>query len=523
DAVVVLGSAILHLLPVKAPLVMMLPAEGLVLAANAHDEGAMARMLDEAEAAYAASGEFRSLRTVVYEAGAEAPVPKEWFTPEDHPLSDRYDRAATRSVLTELEGEHQIFAADKAPMAHQAIVDDDGGSVRAAWARDSDVVVTWLTNDLVLLDTPEQPLPNLTVPFDLFRETFPAAIEPLVFDDETEPEDAKLFRLRGALFPTAHERKFLLQRDAFLNQSPDAEAREVGGAELLADFDGGATLLVTAGAGERAGLVQLTSPDGRTAHVAPSAFGARAEKLPPVDRHRYYQSFFVQKMLRLMLGGEVDESEIPAMPEGLEAQASASRPTVLSSNELRRMRSEYEKQGDDLAAQLTLTQIDTWEPAHLFPVVRPPGYEQGAAENERGMVRGLAGGDVQVINPTKPLSRPAPEGLRLDLVSDRGNRMMLINGASMHEDLQQTMWRTALLNLEAASLKPLKQEAEGRYAGDWHDDYDFSRLLLLPKLVSACKVKGAPLVFAPTVGRTWVTGSEDVAGQAAVLDAIDAH
>ncbi|HEY0881789.1 MAG TPA: hypothetical protein VGD87_09670, partial [Archangium sp.] len=91
------------------------------------------------------------------------------------------------------------------------------------------------------------------------------------------------------------------------------------------------------------------------------------------------------------------------------------------------------------------------------------------------------------------------------------------------EALQESAWRTALLNLDAASLKPLKQEAEGRWVGEWQDDYDFSRLLLLPRLVRACKVKGLPLVFAPTVGRTWVTGSEDLAGQTAVLDAIDAH
>jgi hypothetical protein len=387
DVVVVLGATLPEL-PVKGIPVLMYPVEGLVLAAGADDPPALQRMLEQAEAAYSASGEFRSLRSVVYEERSGMPI--DWFPEDEHPLFVPFNKAAMRSHLHELQGEHQVFSADAAPFAHHAIIEhDDDVSLLAAWARGSDVVVPWFADELVLLDTEDQPLSRLEVPFELYRDTFPAAVEALFPDEEDEeddeaPEDAKLWRLRGALFPTAHERKYLLQRAAFVAQSPDIESREVPAAELLADFDGGATLLVAAAGAAHAGLAQLSSPDGRIAFVPPSTFGARVERLPLVDRARYFQSFFVQKMLSLMLGGAddgADDAELPVAPEGLVEAAAKSLPAVISSNDLRRMKSELVEKGDDLASQLVLTRLETWEPAHLFPVVRPPDYEQGAAAN----------------------------------------------------------------------------------------------------------------------------------------------
>lgn len=524
DAVVVQGTSVKASLPVKGTVVALFPAEGVVLAASADDEAALSRLLDLAEAEFSKSEEYRSLRAVAWDDGAK--LPRQWFPPDGHPLEFRFTHAALRSCLQEVKGDHQVFAADAAPLAHLEIVEKDGeASASASWARDSDVIVPWFTDTLVLLDTPDQPLARLEVPFVVFQEVFPEAVEGLSRDDEEEPEDAQLWRLRGALFPTARQRKFLLQRAAFVGQSPDVEPREVPGADLLADFDGGAPLLVAAGSGDQMGQVELKSPDARFAFVTPAEFGTRAEKLPTVDRFRYFQSFFVQKMLSLMLGREpgADDASAPVAPEGLAEQASTALPALLSSNDLRRMKSELAEKSEDLASQLVFAKLETWEPAHLFPVIRPPEYSQGAAENEKGMIRGIAGPEVEVINSMQPLTRPAPEGLRLDLVSDRGNSMLIVDGMTMSDAMKESAWRTALLNLDAASLKPMKQEAEGRWVGEWHDDYDFSRLLLLPRLVRACQVKGVPLVFAPTVGRTWVTGSEDLAGQAAVLDAIDAH
>lgn len=84
-------------------------------------------------------------------------------------------------------------------------------------------------------------------------------------------------------------------------------------------------------------------------------------------------------------------------------------------------------------------------------------------------------------------------------------------------------WRTMVLNLEAASLEPWRALRDGAWTTRWRDSYDLTRMLLLPKLVRGCEVKGQPLLFAPTVSRVYLAGSEDPQAIAAVLDDIDAH
>ena len=101
--------------------------------------------------------------------------------------------------------------------------------------------------------------------------------------------------------------------------------------------------------------------------------------------------------------------------------------------------------------------------------------------------------------------------------------MMPLSSSALSEALTEAAWRSALLNLECASLQPFRALTPGCYVGPWEDSYDFVRVLLLPRLLQVCAVKGAPLLFAPTVGKVWVTGSEDSAGLLAVLTAIEAY
>ncbi len=108
-------------------------------------------------------------------------------------------------------------------------------------------------------------------------------------------------------------------------------------------------------------------------------------------------------------------------------------------------------------------------------------------------------------------------------MSDRGEGVTPLNSELVPPELVDAVWRSAMLNLEAASLEALTRTRAGVYEGPWRDDYDASRVLLLPELVKACEVNGAPLIFAPTVGRVWVTGAEDLDGIGCVLDEIDAY
>jgi hypothetical protein len=100
-----------------------------------------------------------------------------------------------------------------------------------------------------------------------------------------------------------------------------------------------------------------------------------------------------------------------------------------------------------------------------------------------------------------------------------------LNADLLADWIQEAAWRSALLNLEAHSLQPMEPlpDSPGVFVGPWRDDYDAARMFLLPQLAKACPVRGAPLIFAPSVGRVWVTGSEDVEGISATLDAIEAY
>jgi hypothetical protein len=171
---------------------------------------------------------------------------------------------------------------------------------------------------------------------------------------------------------------------------------------------------------------------------------------------------------------------------------------------------------------LTETLSAMLEPARLFPMVRPPGYAQGADNNQRGMVNAMAqSADLKIV-PMPRFSRSLQEGLSIELVSDHGTTMMPLNAQCVPESFHEAVWRSALLNLDSASLEPfVPSRTAGVYEGPWKDGYDASRVLLLPKLFTRCNVKGDVLVFAPTVGTVWVTGSEDIAGMGVVLNAVD--
>lgn len=527
ESLVVLAPLVAASAPVKGAPVVMVPAEGLALMAGADDEIALERLLDLAEDAYAESDEFISLRPVTWAPGN--PVAVEWLPPEGHPLRTRFRTAAAITRRHEAQGLHHVHASELAPLAHLAALDAHGGVLTAAWMRDADVVIPRVDR-VLLLDTDDAALPRLDVDLATLIEVCAPAFEVLSLneDEDVSLEDAQLLRLRGTLFPTPSERRFLLQRMAFRAQSPNAEAREVNADELLAEWDRREAVRAEAAFGRR-GHVRLEMPDRRYAFATVAAFGKRMETRPVQEQARFQDSFLVNTMLHLIARAEEDESaaiepeEVPDFPAGLRERGMSARPLLMSSNAVRAAREQQQKDGPEGVGMLLDQVMSTWEPSQLFPAVRPPGYEEGKHANELGMVMGAVGADPSKVMHAQSVSRPAAEGLRIDLVSDRGDRMMVLSSMMLTPELIDAAWRSALLNLEAASLAPLEEVDDGVYESPWGDDYDFARVLLLPRLIDACKVKGSPLVFAPTVGQVWITGSEDEAGLTTVLDAIDEH
>ncbi len=513
-------------LPLKGAPVLMLPNEQTALLAGADDPHALASMLELALDVHGSSEDFVSLRAVTW---TDDKLPTEWFPEEDHPLADRFRAARSRTVMHEVEGLHHLHGAEAAPLAHLAPMPaEKGGQLIASWMREANVVLPAAVDRVVLIDTDDEPLPRVEVELATLLEIFPHAFEPIACGEDTEqpPEvdEAKLVRTRGVLFPTLGEKRFLVARQALLDAAPEAaELREVPTREVLAAWDAGDALIARPEGDD----VLVVAADGRFAFVPTADFGDRMSTRPAADRQRFAQGHLVNALLSAMFAAadpdavedESTEDAAPAPP--VEEFAPSTRPRLLSSNDLRRQREEGKE--ESLAEQLLQHALASAEPSKLFPVVRPPQYDEAQRRNELGMAQGLAvGEDVQIVHSSR-VSRPGPEGLQFELVSDARDRVRPLDGNVFRDELAAMAWNTAMLNLKAASLSPPHQRGDGWYEGPWHDDFDASRLLLQPALARVCRVKGEPLVFAPTVGRTWVVGSEDVEAMGAVLDAIEAH
>lgn len=498
EATVVLMSLLADQIPFKGRPVAMAPAANLGLMAGGEDVEALERMLEIAERAYAQSDEFRSLRAVSWKDGEVSA----WLPPEGHPLRARFIAAASKTRRHEAEALHGMLAADRAPLTHLAVMPaDQGGQLVAGWIRSANVMMPRVDR-VALIDTDDAPHARVEVDFDTLLEEMPEAFEevPLI------GEHRVLYRARGELFPSPRERAFLLERMAWDRSHPDSEDREVPGEELLALWDSGAPLLVNVfpeGVG-------LTAADRRYALVTQAQFGERFRTLPARDKFSFH-----------LLSGDDGASEALA---SLRDELECERPQLMSSLHVETLREASEASaGDEMTARLAADMANTLEPIRLFPMVRPPGYDEGSTANELGMVKGASNGKALEVKRFSRLSRQFHEGMSLELVSDRGEGMTPLNSEFVPPVLVDALWRSAMLNLQAASLVALTLGQAGVYEGPWRDDYDASRVLLLPELVKACVVKGAPLIFAPTVGRVWVTGSDDVAGIAHVLDEIDAY
>ncbi|MFZ5440333.1 MAG: hypothetical protein ACOZQL_10010 [Myxococcota bacterium] len=516
EALVLSAPLFLPHLPLKGAPVLLVPCEGVALMTGADDHAALERMLSLAERLYDRSERFLSLRPLTWPERDQLPV--EWSPPASHPLRARVRRLAAKTLRHEAQQLHGVFGGDS-PLAHLAPLERNGGGLLASWMRDADVVLPREVDRVLLLDTDDAPLSRVEVPLATLLEEFAplfAPVWPDTSDDDAPLSGARLLRTRGTLFPSVTERRFLVQRAAFELQSPGATTREVPGAELLALFDAGEPVLAEAIV-EVADQVLLRSADRRTARVSVTEFGARIERRPLDEQLRFHQSFSIAAMLRALIA---DDAPPPyELPEGLEERASRARPVLLSSNDVRRLLRFEEGESDAVRTLMTHT-LSTWEPARLMPLVRPPRYDEGDLANVQGMALGLGMSSVEGFTHVR---RPAPEGLALELVSDHGDRVQVINGSTLGPELVEAAWRSGLLNLDGASQLPLSESSPGVFVGPWHDDFDFSRVLLLPRLISACRVKGAPLVFAPLVGRVWLTGSADEAGLRTVLDELEAH
>lgn len=155
----------------------------------------------------------------------------------------------------------------------------------------------------------------------------------------------------------------------------------------------------------------------------------------------------------------------------------------------------------------------------------PDDFEQ-AAPNVLPRVRDLAYFDiadlhfnVQGIDLHRPAFRAFAGELAFELVFDSELNMAAIGTDQLERwgrDFDD-VYRVAQANLRARSAKPLDQPMPGLFVSSWEDYHDAGRLALLD-LINHQKVKGEHVAMVPNRDLLILTGSEDLDGQAAMLE-----
>ncbi|MDX2008762.1 MAG: hypothetical protein SFW67_01145 [Myxococcaceae bacterium] len=499
--------------------VVFVPREGLSVMASGDDLDALEHLASFAESEFTGA-QYRSLRAVCWPDGetAQAFVP-----PREHPHFERFQRLIARTRLVEAHGVHEAYSSeadDPSPLAHLTVV---GSELVGTWFRGADVVMPEVDR-VVLFDVDGEGPARVEVDFETLRTGLPEALEPI--DEDPESGDAKAYRLRGTVFPSPRMKAFLIARAEARRSPSQANPVECSVVDLLAAWDAGVPARATPLPQDGRWWLELRLPDGRQGLVPAEVMEGRLLALAANDQFAVRSGLIAATLLHLM------EDQTSALLEPPEFMTTlAPRPVLpalalLSSNELRQLKRGGDDDEESLERVLVKTVADALEPSRLFAAVRPPGYEQGQAANQAGMLEGFrrslsAEGPVEIVGAPTSLTRPAARGLTLELVSDRGDRMIPVNGQLMPPEFVDAAWRTLTLNLEASSLDPWVELSPGVFRSRWRDSYDLARLLVLPRLVGEAPVKGAPLVFAPTVSRAYLVGADDLDGLAAVLDEID--
>lgn len=115
----------------------------------------------------------------------------------------------------------------------------------------------------------------------------------------------------------------------------------------------------------------------------------------------------------------------------------------------------------------------------------------------------------EVMLPFAPLNEELATHLAYELpssVTEIGPDRLQAWGLSFDQLLER-----AKENLRAISKAPWEEAAPGVFVSPFHDTLDATRVVL-PEVFTALKVKGKPVVLAPTHDIVFVTGDEDVDG-----------
>ena len=495
------GSALLFLkalaarLPLKGRPVAMFPHGNLVLVAGEEDEDALRLMARLAVEGFEGSSEFRTLVAVT--PGTEAPV-EVWLPPPGHPMRARFQHLAGRTAALEWRTAVGILELEEqGALAHLGNTGEDG-ALTATWMRGANVLVPNVVQRLVLLDTPDAPHARVEVDNALFCRLMPWCVEPMdtqgfgMVPNAPDGAAPELWRTRGSIFPSPRMRAWLVAAAAH----PGHEPREVAAAELLALWDAGEPILVTA---TGAATAELTAPDGRTATLPHAQVAARVASLPREDQAHYLTGQLTDLLLS---GGSAQQMARlgKEVAEHSSAAVEARTPLMYST----RVDGDGEEPAAGQSAEFAQGLRNT---AAYFPVLRPADYAATSKRSVEGMASVIAPQATGVDMPAA-VGWAFQDGMEVNVVLDAERTMVAFNDNNLPEEFHAMARNTAMLNLRAATVSPLQEVARGLFSADWRDDYAASRVLL-PELLAGYPVKGETLVFIPRVSALWVTGTDD--------------
>jgi len=148
--------------------------------------------------------------------------------------------------------------------------------------------------------------------------------------------------------------------------------------------------------------------------------------------------------------------------------------------------------------------------AHIFPAVRSRAF----------ISQSLALIDGKAFAPVKFAHQVFAEHFAIFLEYDgKSNNEFLADDLlkSWKVDFDSTL-KIALENLKAKSTEEFKKLSEGAYQSPWADKPGIARLLL-DSVISAQKVKGAPVILVPNKDVLLLTGADDEQGLAEIAKA----
>ncbi len=473
------ARAQLHLDEVRWPLIVVAAGDDVLLLASEEDENGL-RMLASTCIGWGRD-DGTSLLGPVRFPGPAAPA-EAWAPQAPAEIAGAFRELAAWRRLVQAREFVDLLSDNRKPEQGQNLSHlyvSERGELIAAWARDTRALVPNVDR-IVLLDVDGS---RDEIEFDVMREVLLATPAIMPWPDELSPdEQTELYSLNPAWFPVPRIRRFLQTRAQL--RSTYTDWRDTEGEELLAALERGEPVIVSSidsassvyVNGEPLGaLVTLIAADGRRGIVKLEKVQPFIDRCPLEDRHLFWMQAAFAEVMEAALRGSRAESPAAKMFKATLTEKSREPLAVLPPAPPR------ESDAPDDTFLRTLAKPGRWaDPMSLVPtLIHRSKCDELSSALGRAVLRRRFVGDIEVM-----LTRNVD-----------GDEYL----SPQETELDELFWRTALLNLKAASIVPMRIELFGGATYlKWSDALSASRLLI-PEVLGASDDLERRVIVTPTI------------------------